>query len=157
MTTKNNYLLKSHELFDQRVAELNQEILKLREKKLTLEQLAQHPAVKLAKRVYKATFEIIPADPNHPDYRLDGELRKYRRYKKGLERYRLFFGFSSQPKIILYLYLNDECTLRKEGSKSDPYEQFKKLVRQEKVSHDPADLKIQKWLKDYSWEITAEG
>ena len=155
MTTKNNYLLKSHEFFSQRIVELNREIIKLREKKLTLEELAQHPTVKLAKRVYHATFEIIPADPNHPDYRLEGEVRKYRRYKIGLERYRLFFGFSSQPKIILYLYLNDESTLRKEGSKSDPYEQFKKLVRQEKFSHDPADIKIQKWIRDYNWQMPA--
>ena len=94
MTTKNNYLLKSHEFFYQRTVELNQEIVRLRERKLTLEQLAQHPTIKLAKRVYKATFETIPAGPNHPDYRLTGELKKYRRYKRGLERYRLFFGFS---------------------------------------------------------------
>lgn len=156
MTKKNNYLLKSHEFFFLRTFELSQEIKKLLEKQLTSEQLTQHPTIKLAKKVLRATFEIIPADPNHPDYRLVNELRKYRRYKKGLKRYRLFFGFSSQPKIILYLYLNDDKSLRKEGSRSDPYEQFKKFVSQGKVSHNPADPKIQKWISDYNWQPSIE-
>lgn len=155
MTTRNNYLLKIHELFYQRTVDLTDEIIKLKQK-LSFEELTQHPVFKLAYRVYNAALDIIPADPNHPDYRLEGNLRKYRRYKRGLERYRLFFGFSSQPKIILYLYLNDEKTLRKAGSKSDPYEQFKKFVNQGKVSHDPADPKIQKWISDYNWQLSVE-
>ena len=33
----------------------------------------------------------------------------------------LIFTFSSKPKLILYLYLNDKNTLRKQSSKTDPW------------------------------------
>ena len=153
MTVKNNYLLKTHEIFFQRTVELNDEVKAL-SKKLSHEELQQHETVKLAKRVYTATLEVIPQNPNDPAYYLKDDLKKYRRYKQGLERYRLFFGFSSAAKIILYLYLNDGDTLRKEGDKNDPYEIFKGFVRQGRVSHDPLDPRIQKWIREYNPAIT---
>ncbi|MBI5555678.1 MAG: type II toxin-antitoxin system YhaV family toxin, partial [Elusimicrobia bacterium] len=117
--------------------------------KLELEEFKQHEIVKLAYRIREADQEIIPHDPNRPEYRLTGNLRKYRRYKQGLQRYRLFFCFSSQPKIILYLYLNDEKHLRKDGDKNDPYEDFKRLLNKGYFSHHPDDPKIRKWIKNY--------
>ncbi len=148
MTTRNNYLLKAHEMFFQRTVALNNEVNALR-KTLSDEELKQHDTVKLAKRVYAATLEIIPANPNDPSYYLKDDLKKYRRYKQGLSRYRLFFAFSNIPKIILYLYLNDKDSLRKEGGKSDPYEQFRAFVRQGKVAHNPLDSRIQMWIRNY--------
>ncbi len=154
MTVKNNYLLKTHEMFFQRTLELNNEVKALSEK-LSGEELKQHNTVKLAKRVYTATLEIIPQNPNDRAYYLKDDLKKYRRYKQGLERYRLFFAFSTTPKIILYLYLNDIYTLRKEGDKNDPYEIFKTFVRRGRVSHNPLDQKIQKWIREYDPEISS--
>ena len=148
MTIKNNYLLKAHEMFFQRTVALNNEVKAL-SKKLSLEELQQHETVKLARRVYEATLQIIPHDPDHPAYRLKDDLKKYRRYKQGLARYRLFFAFSSTPPIILYLYLNDKASLRKEGDTHDPYEQFRHFVRQGKVSHNPLDPRIQQWVRTY--------
>jgi len=148
MTVKNNYLLKAHEIFFQRTLELNNEVKALSEK-LSQDELRQHETVKLAKRIYMAALETIPQNPNDPSYYLKDELRKYRRYKQGLGRYRLFFAFSTTPKIILYLYLNDKTSLRKEGDKNDPYERFKAFVKQGKVSHDPLDPRIQKWIRGY--------
>ena len=148
MTTKHDYLLKAHDLFFQRTVALNREIEAL-SKTLDREALKQHETVKLAKRVYDATLDIIPQDPNHPSYRLHNELRKYRRYKQGLARYRLFFAFSTAPKIILYLYLNDKGSLRKEGDKNDPYQIFARFVSQGKVSHHPEDPRIQKWIRGF--------
>lgn len=148
MTTKNNYLLKAHEIFFQRAVELNDEVKAL-SRKLSHEELQQHETVKLAHRVYKATFDIIPENPDHPSYRLKADLKKYRRYKQGLGRYRLFFGFSNTPRIILYLYLNDRATLRKEGDRDDPYERFGSFVKQGRVSHNPLDPRIQRWIRDY--------
>ena len=114
------YVLKIHQLLGQRIDALKIQVKELKE---TLDDDAyrQHPLVKFAYRVRHAMDEIIPEDPDRPDYRLIGELKKYRRYKQGLQRYRLFFCFSNQPKIILYLYLNEERQLRKEGDKNDPY------------------------------------
>ena len=148
MTTKNSYLLKAHDIFFQRTVELNHEVQAL-SKKLHLQELQQHETVKLARRIYQATLETIPDNPDHPAYRLRDELKKYRRYKQGLSRYRLFFAFSNAPQIILYLYLNDRMSLRKEGERNDPYERFKSFVRQGRVSHNPLDPKIQKWIHAY--------
>ena len=148
MTTKNSYLLKAHEMFFQRTVELNREV-KVLSQKLSSEAWQQHETVKLAHRVYRATFETIPGNPDHPSYRLTAELRRYRRYKQGLGRYRLFFAFSNTPRIILYLYLNDRASLRKEGDRHDPYERFKTFVRQGRVSHDPFDPRIQRWIRTY--------
>ena len=144
---KSNYLLKYHDFYFQRIAKLKEQVKELRNK-LGDEEFRQHEIVKLAYRIREADQEIIPRDPNRPEYRLTGNLRKYRRYKQGLQRYRLFFCFSNQPKIILYLYLNDEKHLRKAGDKNDPYEEFRSLVDRECLSHNPADPKIQKWIKN---------
>jgi len=59
----------------------------------------------------------------------------------------IIFCFSSHPKIIIYLYLNDEKHLRKEGAKTDPYEKFKKLLRKGRFSHNPNDTKTQEWIR----------
>lgn len=145
---KSNYLLKYHDFYFQRIAKLKEQVQELRNK-LGLEEFRQHEIVKLAYRIRKADQEIIPQDPHRPEYRLTGSLRKYRRYKQGLQRYRLFFCFSNQPKIILYLYLNDERHLRKDGDKNDPYEEFKSLVDRGCLSHNPDDPRIRKWMKSY--------
>lgn len=145
---KSSYLLKYHDFYFQRIAKLKEQVKELRNK-LNDEEFRQHEIVKLAYRIRKADQEIIPQDPDRPEYRLTGNLRKYRRYKQGLQRYRLFFCFSNQPKIILYLYLNDEKHLRKAGDKNDPYEEFSSLVDKGCLSHNPDDQKIMKWIKSY--------
>ena len=146
---KSNYLLKMHDFYAERVCILKTHIKKLK-KTLSPEDFQQHEDVKFAARLRKATQEIIPEDPNKPEYVLSGELRKFRRYKQGLKRYRLFFAFSKEPAIILYLYINDEQTLRKEGSKNDPYQIFSNYVKKGYFSHDPQDPKIQQWIKTFS-------
>ncbi|MBU4477934.1 MAG: type II toxin-antitoxin system YhaV family toxin [Candidatus Omnitrophica bacterium] len=145
---KSNYLLKYHDFYFLRIAKLKEQVKELRNK-LSNEAFRQHEIVKLAYRIREADQEIIPQDPNRPEYRLTGNLKKYRRYKQGLQRYRLFFCFANQPKIILYLYLNDERHLRKAGDRNDPYEEFSRLVDKECFSHKPDDPKIQKWIKSY--------
>lgn len=145
---KNDYLLKAHDIYYKRSVDLNNKV-KLLKEKLSAQELKEHETVKLASRVYKATFKHIPANPNHIEFRLKGDLKKYRRYKQGLKRYRLFFCFSNNPKIILYIYLNNEKNLRKEGDKNDPYQKFLKFINQGVVSHDPNDPNLQKWIKNY--------
>jgi toxin YhaV len=145
---KTEYLLKSHKFYFEKVQALKLEIKKLKNF-LDFDSFQQHPDVKFAVRLKNATMEVIPQDPDKNEYQLHGNLKKYRRYKKGLQRYRLFFTFSSKPPIILYLYVNDKSSLRKEGDKNDPYEIFSKLVDQGKVSHNPSDPMIQKWIENY--------
>lgn len=88
-----------------------------------------HPETKLLLSVFNAINDRVPADPNHSDHRcatLENGGR-WRRVKKGMpNRYRLFFQFSSDTKTIVYVWLNDELTLRKEGAKTDVYRVFLK-------------------------------
>ena len=53
------------------------------------------------------------------------------------DRYRLFFRFASSPvKIVVYVWFNDEDTLRKAGSKTDVYEAFKRMLARGVVPSD---------------------
>jgi toxin YhaV len=62
--------------------------------------------------------------------------------KKGMpDRYRLFFRFASSPvKVIVYVWFNDEDTLRKAGSKTDVYEAFKRMLARGQVPNDMGEL-----------------
>ncbi len=59
----------------------------------------------------------------------------WRRIKKGLpQRYRLFFMFATNPpKVIIYAWLNDEDSLRKEGGRTDVYEVFTRMLERGEV------------------------
>ena len=142
---QNDFLLKYHDCYFQRIQKLK---TRLKELKATLphDEYVQHELVKFAARIRAADQTIIPENPNKPEYRLKGDLKKFRRYKQGLKRYRLFFCFASTQPIILYLYLNEAKHLRKQGDKNDPYEIFARLVNNGTFSHDSADEKIQEWL-----------
>ena len=110
------------------------------------EDFKKHESTKLLARITKAYVEIIPQNPNHPDYYLRGMLSKFRRYKRGLQRYRLLFCFSQQIPIIIYLYINDKDHLRKDGGINDPYKEFSDLIKRGIFSSDPHDPIMQQWI-----------
>ena len=93
-----------------------------------------HPKTKLLASVYKAITDTVPSNPDAPEFRLGKTLgahnTHWRRVKKGLpERYRLFFRFASSPtKVIVYVWFNDEDSLRKAGAKTDVYETFHSML-----------------------------
>lgn len=105
-----------------------------------------HPKAKLLASVYRAITQLVPADPDAPQFRLGKTLgpanTHWRRVKKGMpDRYRLFFRFASSPvKVIVYVWFNDEDTLRKAGSKSDVYETFRRMLARGEVPGDIEDL-----------------
>ncbi len=94
----------------------------------------KHPKTRLLASVYRTVKQLVPANPDAADFRLGKTLRpastNWRRVKKGMpERYRLFFRFASSPKkAIVYVWFNDEDSLRKAGSKTDVYETFKRML-----------------------------
>jgi toxin YhaV len=100
---------------------------------ITEEERFSHPKAKLLKRVLEVITKEIPQDPSADKY-LQGNTigLSYRHWyrAKFLQRYRLFFRFSSKQKVIIYAWLNDESTLRKSGSKTDPYLVFRKRLIQ---------------------------
>jgi len=144
---KSKYLLKYHDYYCQRIQTLKDQVKALKAR-LTPDEFRQHEIVKFASRIRQADQTTIPQDPNKREYYLKGDLRNFRRYKQGLKRYRLFFCFSSTPPIILYLFLNDEKHLRKQGDKNDPYKTFASFVKKGTFSHDPSDKQLQKWIRD---------
>jgi toxin YhaV len=96
-----------------------------------------HPKTKLLASVFNAITAQVPANPDAPEFRLGKTLKAvsaanshWRRVKKGMpDRYRLFFRFASRPvKLIVYVWFNDEETLRKAGAKTDVYETFKRML-----------------------------
>ncbi len=139
------YLLKYHAFYAERIAELKARVQKL---KVTLspEEFSRHETVKFALRIQDAEKEIA-ANPKAREYLLHDELRKFRRYKKGIGRHRLFFCFSETPPVIIFLYLNSESNLRQEGGRRDPYEEFKSMIRRGEISPRPDDPKIQRWIR----------
>lgn len=101
-----------------------------------------HPKTRLLASVYRVITKVVPSNPDDPDFRLGktlgSEYANWRRVKKGLpERYRLFFRFASKPvKLIVYVWFNDEDTLRKAGSKTDVYAAFRRMLARGEVPGD---------------------
>ncbi len=108
-----------------------------------------HPKTRMLASIYKAITQIVPTDPDHPDFRLGktlgAEHTNWRRVKKGMpDRYRLFFRFASKPvKLIVYVWFNDEDTLRKAGSKTDVYEVFRRMLSRGQVPTSINELRAE--------------
>jgi toxin YhaV len=131
-------------LFKAALDDLEQTVTKLAQQDLS--GYKAHPKTRLLASVYKAITQLVPANPDHPDFRLGKTLgaqySNWRRVKKGIpERYRLFFRFASSPvALIVYAWFNDEHSLRKAGSKTDVYEVFKRMLSRGHVPSSIADL-----------------
>lgn len=90
-----------------------------------------HPATKLLTTINHHVREAIPRDPNAPEFRQGNTLGRDNRHwfrAKVHGRYRLFYRFSTEHKIIVFAWVNDEETLRKSGAKTDPYAVFKSML-----------------------------
>ena len=126
----NGWTLLYHPIFGDRYAALRDQVRALK-RELDDASWSRHPTTKLVAGVRKLVLDVIPCDPFAPEYHLRGELKDfYRASGLGLpKRYRLFWVASRQARAVIYLYLNDETTLRKEGARSDPYVQFQAMVR----------------------------
>jgi toxin YhaV len=86
---------------------------------------APGPNQKLLAHVLDLMFKAIPRDPNAAEYRLGHTLGRehahWRRGKTGGGRYRLFFRFRSDARLIVFAWINDEQSLRMYGSATDAY------------------------------------
>lgn len=90
-----------------------------------------HSSTKRLAAIYRLVTEIIPVNPNAPEFRQGNTLGKANRhwFSAGFyERYRLFFRFRSDARAIVYAWVNDDDTLRARGSRSDPYAVFKRML-----------------------------
>jgi toxin YhaV len=125
----NGWRLFVHPLFDQQLRRLVEQVEALAAKDPL--GFKEQPSAKLLATINRYTQEIIPRDPNAAEFRQGNTLGADNRHwfrAKFHERYRLFFRFSSKERVLLYAWVNDERTLRKSGSKTDPYRVFRAML-----------------------------
>jgi len=135
---------------EQRYLKLRNEVRRLK-RELSEDAYAEHPTVKLFAAVLRIITQTVPNDPDAPEFWLKAGLGKFRRAKgHGLPpHYRLFWVFSNKLRVIIFLYLNDQATLRKEGAGTDPYRVFRRMIDRGEIGHDfEANLSL--------WERTHE-
>ena len=89
--------------------------------------------MKLLLAVRHMIFREVPEDPSRSRYRQGGTLgpglKHWLRVKFGNGRFRLFYRYrSSDPKMIVFTWMNDAETLRTYGSSTDAYAVFRRML-----------------------------
>jgi len=126
----NGWTLFQHRLFAEQLDILITKVEVLAAKEP--ETYRSYPAAKLLATIEDYILKQIPGDPSSPEFRQGNTLGKDNRHwfrAKFHGRYRLFFRFSTEKKIIIYVWVNDEKSLRKAGAKTDPYTLFQAMLR----------------------------
>jgi toxin YhaV len=125
----NGWRLFTHPLFIQQLERLTVQVEAFAAKDVST--YSNQPATKLLATIRRYILEIIPRDPNAPEFRQGNTLGQDNRHwfrAKFHERYRLFYRFSTQDKVIIYAWVNDEDSLRKAGARTDPYAIFRNML-----------------------------
>jgi toxin YhaV len=125
----NGWRLYVHPLFAHQLERLTAQVEALKAKNPS--GYKDLPATKLLATINRYVREAIPRDPGAPEFRQGNTLGADNRHwfrAKFHERYRLFYRFSSREKVIVCAWVNDEGTLRKAGSKTDPYAVFRGML-----------------------------
>jgi toxin YhaV len=125
----NGWTLYFNPLFQQQLEKLTAQVEALQAKDPA--GYKEQPGTKLLATINRYIREIIPRDPNAEEFRQGNTLGVDNRHwfrTKFHERYRLFYRFSSKEKVIVYAWVNDESTLRKARSKTDPYTVFRAML-----------------------------
>lgn len=144
--TANGWRLYAHPLFDQQLRRLVAQVEALAKKDPV--HYRDEAATKLLATINRHIREMIPRNPNAAEFRQGNTLGPDNRHwfrAKFHERYRLFYRFSSKEKIIVYAWVNDDRTLRKAGSKTDPYRVFQAMLE----SGDPPSTMAELLAKAY--------
>jgi toxin YhaV len=126
----NGWKLYGHKLFVDQLLKLIHEVQALKDSDPT--GYETHPKTKFLVTINKLIKQNIPEDPAAPEFRQGNTLGKDNKHwfrAKFHTRYRLFFRFSTKHRVIIYVWLNDEKTLRKAGAKTDPYFIFQSMLK----------------------------
>ena len=86
---------------------------------------------KLLAGLNQLILEVVPTDPGHPRFYLGHSLGPnygHWRRAKMYQRYRLFFRFSSAHRSIVFIWINDENSLRTYGASTDAYATFQRMI-----------------------------
>lgn len=125
----NGWALYTHPLFDAQYDALIAAVAA--EKRRDPAGYRNSDAAKMLYAVDKLINEVIPANPADKKFRQGealGPANKHWFRAKFYQQFRLFFRFDSASKTIVYVWLNDEDTLRAYGSKTDAYATFRRML-----------------------------
>jgi toxin YhaV len=125
----NGWTIYLHPLFQQQLDKLTGHVRALQSKDPL--HYKEQSATKLLATINRYIREVIPRDPKAAEFRQGNTMGEGNRQwfrAKFHQRYHLFFRFSSQEKVIVYACVNDEDTLRKAGSRTDPYTVFRAML-----------------------------
>jgi toxin YhaV len=90
--------------------------------------------------IVKLILDVIPSDPASKEFRQGGTLgvdrQHWFRAKFGGGRFRLFYRFRADARIVVYAWVNDESTLRTYGKRNDAYAVFGRMLN---AGHPPDD------------------
>jgi toxin YhaV len=130
MLTINGWTILAHPLFLDQLEKLIDTVEALKAKKPS--EYQKNASTKLLAVLNKLVFEKIPADPTATVYRqgssLGADNKHWFRAKFGNGRFRLFFRYDSNAKVIIFAWVNDETTLRAYGAKTDACNVFKGML-----------------------------
>ncbi len=133
----NGWTVFAHPLFIDQLESLVSQVESLRDK--NPQGYMKKNASKRLAAILKLALEVIPQNPNQPEFRQGNTLggdRKYWFRAKFFQQYRLFFRFHQKSRIIVYAWVNDENTKRAYGSGNDAYRVFQKMLDN---GHPPED------------------
>ncbi len=90
------------------------------------------PNTKLAAAIRHLVLREVPEDPSRPKYRhggtLGGDLKHWLRAKFGNGRFRLFFRYRGDVRLLVFAWVNDAESLRTYGSSTDAYAVFRRML-----------------------------
>ena len=140
MSSKDWFLLGHYEFLTQleKYREANREV----KQKIGADSIHTKQAQRL-KALTLAVWTKIPSNPSNPEFRLGNALGKEHTHwfrDKFLQQYRVFFRYSTKSQIIAYGWVNNDQTLRADGSKTDAYLVFKKMLESGRVPNDWDEL-----------------
>ncbi|WP_321787342.1 type II toxin-antitoxin system YhaV family toxin [Paraburkholderia sp. J94] len=133
----NGWAIFAHPCFLDQLESLIEEVESLK-RKLPEEYVRKNAAKRLA-AIAKLAWELIPGDPEKPEYRQGdtlGDGRKHWFRAKFFQQYRLFFRFHKPSRTLILGWVNDDETKRAYGSASDAYRVFGKMLDRKRPPDD---------------------
>lgn len=133
----NGWTIFTHTLFLTQLETLVSEVERLRRK--APEGYQRKNATRRLAAIVKLALEVIPGDPARTEYRQGGTLGEGHAHwfrAKFFQRYRLFFRYHRESRIIVYAWVNDEESKRAYESGQDAYRVFRRMLA---AGHPPDD------------------
>jgi toxin YhaV len=125
----NGWRLYAHDLFLEQLESLIGDVERARRR--DPENYVRSSSAKRLAAITKLAFDVIPQDPTRAVYRQGGTLGgEYTHWFRAVffQQYRLFFRYGSDDKTIIYVWVNDDRSLRAYGTKTDAYLVFRRML-----------------------------